>query len=112
MLKRLISSLLAIGILSGCTSATPSCSSSDAVDLVLEISNDELIAQMGQEVAAVIELSLDVIRTQGRNEDLDTYECAADLVMVGPGGENTLAIEYTVESTDETDEFYVTVYGL
>ena len=112
MFKRVLPVVAGAIMLSACSGGTPACSDSETVDLVLEISNDELVAQFGTEFASVIDMSLDAIRTQGHDEKLDTYQCAADLIMSGPGGESNVPVEYTVESTDDADEFYVTVYGL
>jgi hypothetical protein len=112
MFKRLLPVVAGSLFLTACSGGTPTCSDTETVDLVIEISNEELISQLGSEFANLIEMEVDAIRTTGHNSDIDTYECAADLVMKGPGGENAIPVEYTVESTDENDEFYVTVYGL
>ena len=100
--------------LSGCgLSGTPDCSSDAAKDLVLDITKEEMEAMWGADAAESIDFGLESIRTQERNEDVDSYRCAATLTMSRPShGSETAPIEYTVESTDQSDEIYVEVFGL
>ena len=47
MFKRVLPVVAGAIMLSACSGGTPACSDSETVDLVLEISNDELVAQFG-----------------------------------------------------------------
>lgn len=94
--------------------STPNCSDSNTVSLVIQISKDELISQ-DPRLKSVFEnnvLSLDTIRTTDINEKVDSYTCAANLVMSANGQKKSIPITYTSESTDNGDSFYVNVYGL
>lgn len=105
--------IAAVGAIAGCSSATPDCSSGDARDLVLEITQDEMASYTGEEKAASLDYSLDAIRTRNHDEALDSYRCVAELTISGlPQGSVSDEIEYTIESTDEHGEFYIEVYGL
>ncbi|MCG5531347.1 hypothetical protein LRD18_10850 [Halorhodospira halochloris] len=98
--------------LAGCGYSTPGCSDSDTISLVKEIAYDELVNQAGSEIADSVSMEVKAIRTRDHNESADTYECAADLELTGEVGTESVPIEYTIESTDTGDEFYVEVYGL
>lgn len=100
-----------IGFLSACSSSTPNCSDTETTDLIKEITMDELRANWGDS-AKGITLDVAAIRTTEHNKSLDSYTCAAQLEMTGPGGTEGGDITYTVHSTDKGDEFYVEVYGL
>lgn len=95
----------------GCSNGTPKCADTETKDLVVEIAKDELKEAGMEELISRLNFEVDAIRTTKHNKDVDSYECAADFKMIGEQTE-TLSITYTVESTDDTDEFYVTVYGL
>lgn len=100
-----------VAFLSACSTSTPTCSDTETVDLVKEITMDELRSAWGN-AANSLDVSVEAIRTTDRNETVDSYTCAAQLEMTGPGGTETADISYTVQSTDKGDEFYVEVYGL
>ncbi|CAH0532384.1 hypothetical protein VST7929_00213 [Vibrio stylophorae] len=99
-------------LLVGCDNSAPKCADQDTQDLVLEIARDELVKMYGNSAASTITMELDMIRTTDTNEKTGTHTCAAELVFKGPGGTEKGDITYTSENTDESDEFYVTVYGL
>lgn len=108
-----IFSVLAIAVtVSACGQSAPKCSDQATTDLVKEISRDELVSQLGQEVSDSIKLKVEAIRTTDFNEKVGSQECAAQLTMSGPGGSESLDITYTSEKTDDGEEFYVTVFGL
>ncbi|MCG5549428.1 hypothetical protein [Halorhodospira halochloris] len=98
--------------LAGCGYSTPGCSDADTISLVKEIAYNEIAAQAGGEVADSVSFEVSAIRTRDHNESADSYECAANLEITGDGGTESGPIEYTVESTDSGDEFYVEVFGL
>ena len=104
--------LVIIATLGACSQSAPKCSDSETVQLVKEITRDEMVSQLGQEVSDSIKLEVGAIRTTDFNEKTGSQECAAQLSMTGPGGTETADITYTSEKTDAGKEFYVTVYGL
>lgn len=101
-----------IWLLFGSGSSVPSCSDSDTKDLVVQISNDELTKQVGSKVANQVRMSVGAIRTTYTDEKTGAYECSAELDISGPNGKNSIPITYTVEMTDNGEEFYVQVLGL
>ncbi|TCI04610.1 hypothetical protein EZV61_01120 [Corallincola luteus] len=111
LLKRCFVSGFAL-MMVGCSQHAPDCDDSDAMDLVLEIVQEELVKEIGSEMAASVDLELDAIRTTDINEKTGARECASELLIEGPSGETSVDITYTSELTDESGEFYITVYGL
>lgn len=102
-------------ILAGCSSSAPKCSDSETTDLVLEISYEELARQLGSDLTSVMEkfnLAVNAIRTTDENEKTGAYACAAQLDFIGEGNSESLPITYTVELTDDGEQFYVSVLGL
>jgi hypothetical protein len=100
----------AFSLLSACSS-TPKCGDSETTDLVKQIVDEELKNVFGS-AADAIAISVNAIRTTDHNEKVDSYSCAAQIELSGPGGKESHDITYTVEQTDKGDEFYVQVYGL
>lgn len=100
--------LAALGLMSACSNNVPSCSDSQATDLVIEITKDEIASQYGQTRANELTLTLDAIRTTDENEKTGAFDCAADLHS-NEGSQ--FPITYTVETTDD-GRVYVTVFGL
>ena len=98
------------GIFSG--PEVPTCSSKEATDLVLQISNNEVKKTYGSQLANAIDFSVSAIRTTDVNDQTGAYSCAAQLDMSGLGGVESSPITYTIEMTDGGDEFYVNVFGL
>ncbi len=108
--------LLVMGLSSllvGCGGGAPACSDTETKDLVRQIASEEMAKQIGGEAAKQFSYKVNAIRTTDTNEKTGANECAAQLeVIASNGGTNELPIEYTVEVTDDKEEFYVTVYGL
>ena len=98
--------------LTGCSQSVPACSDSEATELVIEISNGELAKTVSPEMISKIKLSVDAIRTTDTNDKTGAHSCAANLAFSGPNGTNSIPITYTVEMTDNGEEFYVNVFGL
>ena len=96
----------------GCGGGTPNCDSTEAKNLVIDITKDELRDQKMASVIDQIKIRVESVRTRDHDEKRDTYSCAADLSFEGKGGKNTIPITYTIESTDDGDQFYVNVFGL
>lgn len=92
--------------------SVPACSSDKATNLVVKISNEELARQVGAQVAKNISISVSAIRTTKTNDQTGAYTCAAQLDIARPDGNRALPITYTVEKTDEGNQFYVNVFGL
>ena len=103
---------LFLGAISGCSNNAPECSDSETKQLVLEIAKDEIKKQAGERVANAVSLSLAGVRTTDFNEKTGSQQCAAELKMSGKNGTKSIDVTYTSELVDDTDEFYVTVYGL
>lgn len=115
MKKILYTTLLSASslLLTGCGNNVPKCSDKDTTDLVKQISNDEMVNQMGKDFAAKISYNVEAIRTTDENEKTGAFECAADLKITASNGiSNKLPITYTVEGTDDGKQFYVNVFGL
>lgn len=113
MLKIKYLSILALTAgLSACSGATPDCSSGETHELVFEITKDELANAVGRETADSFSLSLDMVRTLSRDEDVGYFECAAEMTLEMEGRSETAPIEYTVTPTDDREHFYVEVFGL
>ena len=115
MKKVLCVSVLAAStlLLAGCGKSVPKCGDEDTINLVKQISNDEMINQMGKDFAAQISYAVESIRTTDENDKTGAFECAADLKVIAKNGNtNKLPITYTVEATDDGKQFYVNVFGL
>ncbi|HCH49353.1 MAG TPA: hypothetical protein DEV59_01395 [Proteus sp.] len=96
----------------GCDNGTPNCDSSEAKDLVVDITKDELRDQKMGSLIDQIKIKVESVRTREHDAKRDTYSCAADLSFEGQGGKNSIPITYTIESTDDGKQFYVNVFGL
>lgn len=96
----------------GCGGGTPACDSTEAKGLVVDITKDELRDQKMAAVIDQIKIKVESVRTREHDEKRDTYSCAADLSFEGAGGKNSIPITYTIESTDDGEQFYVNVFGL
>jgi len=110
--KKLLFFILGCGIIAGCSGEAPSCSDDETQGLVIEISKDELKKQAGQEVVNSVTLELSGIRTTDFNEKTGAQQCAAELVFTGENGQKSIDITHKSELVDNSEEFYVTVYGL
>ena len=98
--------------LGACGGGVPGCSSDETKELVIQIADDEMKRQLGQEMGGQISYSVSAIRTRETNTETGSHTCAAELQVKGPRGSSKIPIEYTVETTDSGEEFYVEVYGL
>jgi hypothetical protein len=108
----IITSVFVGSILVGCSDSVPMCSDTETTNLVSEIANDKLVETYGKEYASKIKLGIEAIRTTDTNEKTGANTCAADMSMSGGNGQTSFPITYTVEVTDNGDEFYVNVFGL
>lgn len=108
----IVTSVVMVSILSGCSQSVPACSDAEATDLVLEISNNKLVETYGAEYASKIKFGIDAIRTTDTHDKTGANTCAANISMTGENGQTSFPITYTVEMTDNGEEFYVNVFGL
>ncbi|WP_025154377.1 hypothetical protein [Morganella morganii] len=111
---RVIISLL-FGLLVGCDSKTPNCSSEETQALVQQIVQRELVKaypKVPKDRLNSLKVSLNAIRTQAYDTERDSYSCVADLMFSRLGQSNTTPITYTVQKVDNEQQFYVQVYGL
>jgi hypothetical protein len=99
-------------LLSGCGSSVPTCSDAESTDLVSEIADQEMGKQLGIEMAKTFSYIVNSIRTTATNEQTGSHECAAELEVKGPNGSNSIPITYSIEMTDNGEEFYINVFGL
>jgi len=108
--KVIITIIIVIGVLNSCTDGTPKCGDNQSKNLVIKIAKDELIKKGMSKLIPNINFEVINIRTTSHDKDVDSYQCASDFKMTG---EKTkiLSITYTVESTDDGEGLYVTVYG-
>lgn len=110
ILSIVVVSVLGIGFV-GCSNEAPECNDSETKELVIQITNRELVKKYGQETADLIKLSIKNIRTTNKNESVGSYKCVADIEAVNPNQTNIVPITYTSQLANDGDEFYVQVYG-
>lgn len=98
----------------GCSPSVPSCSDKETTDLIKQIADDEMRSELGEQAAKLFSYTVSAIRTTSTNEQTGAHECAAELEIKAKntGETSKLPITYTVELTDNGDEFYVNVFGL
>ncbi|QHB31949.1 hypothetical protein F0T03_07105 [Yersinia canariae] len=111
-------------LLVGCGDSTPKCNSSDAKNLVVDISQKQIkkqfdqlrnsqLSEMVPKDADNIQLSVINVRTVKHDSSLDTYTCSADLKMILPEKTTDLPITYNIQRTDDNNgQFYINVFGL
>lgn len=100
--------------ISGCSKSVPKCGDTETTDLVKDITDREMTRQYGADSASLFSYSVEAVRTTWTDEQTGAYECAAQLVMSAnnTGQSEEAPITYTVELTDDGEEFFVNVYGL
>jgi hypothetical protein len=111
--------LIAILPLSACSHSPPSCSDSDATDVVIQIANEQLdryrpgLARMNEDKPVSLDPTLKDIRTVSKNADTGGYKCAAtvDIKSNSPSFAKSVDITYTTEIAEDTHKPYITVYG-
>lgn len=116
MKKLFILSILLMTVLTtACTRMAPKCDSSDVINTVKELSNDEMLRQLkvlGKKIDKnQLKLSIDTIRTAETDKDTGSHACKANLNIMYNNEKQTVPITYTVENA-EKGQFYVEVYGL
>lgn len=114
MKKLIIPSILSTIVISGCSQSVPKCGDTETTDLVKQIADREMGNQLGSEAAKMFSYTVGAIRTTSTNEQTGAHECAAQLGITASntGQTNEIPITYTVEMTDNGDEFFVNVFGL
>jgi len=113
-MKRILLSIMAAGVMSGCSAEPPDCSDARTTKLVTDIAMKEIKKEPRWTPAELkkIVLSLDMIRTTDINKDTGMKSCAADLVFTYESKNMNTSITYTSEMTDDEQQQVVTVYGL
>ena len=110
MLK-IFGTLIVAFILSGCNEDTPKCSSTDAKNLVIDISRKEI--EKSLKLDADVSISVNNVRTLSHDSKLDVYLCAADLTFTKPNLKQDIPITYRIQKTDEgKGQFYININGL
>lgn len=111
--------IMVLTILSGCSQSAPSCSDSEATDLVTQIVTGEVEKQRQYFINlnssnSGITFSVDVnnIRINEKNKDTGSFKCSAtvDVKSNSQFVRSRQDIEYTTEITADNKP-YVTVYG-
>ncbi|EAQ7220509.1 hypothetical protein FKH33_11930 [Salmonella enterica] len=111
MKRTMLLVLIASGLLAGCGDNTPKCSSNDAKNLVVDIARKTI--EKGMTLDKDVQISVENVRTISHESGLDVYQCAADLTFTKPDLQNSLAITYRIQKTDEgKGRFYINVSGL
>ncbi|QXX84395.1 hypothetical protein J6836_08485 [Providencia sp. R33] len=114
MLKRRVLPItlcMLFGLLVGCDTKTPNCSSEETRALVQQVALREL-ARVPQDSLDSLQIRLNAIRTQSHDQEQDSYSCAADLTFTRFDRIYSKPIVYTVQMVDNEQQFYVQVYGL
>jgi len=114
-MKKIVLPLMVISLsVSGCSQTAPKCSDEETTNLVKEIADREMTNQLGVEAAKLFSYTVGAIRTTATNEQTGAHECAAQLGFTASstGQTEEIPITYTVEVTDDGEEFYVNVFGL
>ncbi|TXD98358.1 hypothetical protein ES754_05415 [Psychrobacter frigidicola] len=104
-----------IALISACSPSTiPKCSAPEVIDTIKEIANEEMAIQLGSETAEKFTYAINSIRTTDENDKTGAFECAAQLEIHANTNDNSteIPITYTVEKTDDGQDFYVNVFGL
>ena len=96
----------------GCSNSAPKCSDQKTIDLVYEITKQELSKTMPKEVIDTTRFSLNATRTTAIDEKTGAQNCAAQLMIKGPKGEAPVDITYKSEKTDKNNQQIVTVWWL
>ncbi|MBD1584170.1 hypothetical protein [Pseudoalteromonas sp. S16_S37] len=73
-----------------------------------------MIKQLGEDSAKLFTYEVLGIRTTNTHDKTGAHECAADLSIIASttGKNKEIPITYTVELTDNGEEFYVEASGL
>lgn len=107
-----LSALAITLMLSACSPSVPKCSDTETINLVKEIAGREMRKQVGEEAAKAFSYAVEAIRTTNTHEQTGAHECAAEIEINGNGRSVSGSITYTVEMTDDGEQFYVKVFGL
>lgn len=115
--------ILGVFVLAGC-GGTPDCGSDDALDLVIEITENKFVEYLmnsGIETAqaqarhkvALMKIMPTMVRMTDYNEQIDTYSCSTTLTGTSlKGDEMELQITFKVSPSATDGDFIVEVFGL
>lgn len=114
MIKKVLFTSFLVIFITGCVSSVPKCSSTEAIDLVKEVTNKKMVDQIGVAEAKKLSYSINIIRTTDKNEKTGAFECAAVLEIDIDGTDEVaeVPITYSIENLDNGKEFYIKVWGL
>lgn len=87
------------------------CSGKEETSLVTEIAKEQL-DKYNKGLSDKFIFSVDAIRTISTNKQTGALECAANFEASANGKSTSTPITYTIEITDNKQEFYITVHGL
>lgn len=111
---------LSVVSLAACSHAPPSCSNSDATDIVKQIVTEQLdkkkaffVGLNTSNKAITYDVALKDIRTDSKDESTGDYKCEATVDVTSNSFmfNKSTDITYTTEVTEDTKKPYVTVYG-
>lgn len=117
-MKKSILVLPLLFLLNACAPNVPKCGDPETIDLVKEIAfdvleNNLLLQLLGAGGENNFSFELKYIRTTSEDPETGAFECAADMeIYANSKFLNEIPITYTVELTDDGENFYVNVYGL
>ncbi|WDE00779.1 DUF2628 domain-containing protein [Thalassomonas actiniarum] len=109
------SPLLALGLLFGLVwqlmpAQTPQCYSSEVTELVIELSEKEILKHLTSSEASDLNLTLKAINTTDMDQHTLAYQCAAQLHVDGPDISNSIPVNYSVALIDNGKAFNVSVF--
>ncbi|WP_281556846.1 DUF2628 domain-containing protein [Thalassomonas sp. RHCl1] len=109
------SPLLALGLLFGLAwqlmpVQTPQCYSSEVTELVIELSEKEILKHLAPSETSDLNLTLKAINTTDMDEQTLAYQCAAQLQLDGPDISNSIPVNYSVALIDNGKAFNVSVF--
>ncbi len=113
-MKKILLIIPALAILTGCSASVPRCSDIEVTEIIKGLANKEVTKKSGTETAAMFTYAVNSIRTTDENSNTGAFKCAAQLEVILDKSDisTEIPITYTVELTDNGEEFYVTVTGL
>ncbi len=112
LVRRALLLLVCGSILHGCSGSVPGCGDNEVFEVVKKIALRAPSRQVwfpGN--PDKLEITLSYVTMIGRDKELDTYSCSANLDLTG-AAEGSIPITFDIRPSATSDEFIVQVYGL
>jgi len=102
--------VLGTAALTSCAKKAPECDSQDAKVLVVQIFKGEY----SRALADKQNLNFNVVnvRTLSFNKDVGSFQCAAEIEIIGQEEKTTVPINFASELADKGEKFYVSISNL